>query len=281
MTQVPTITLNNGVTMPQLGLGVWQAQDGAEVEQAIATAFEAGYRLIDTAAAYANEGGVGTAIQKSGLAREDIFLTTKLWNRDQGYDQTLRAFDASLKRLGLDYIDLYLIHWPMPTVGRFVESWKALEKLYADKRVRAIGVSNFTPSHLETLQQKTTVTPAVNQIELHPRFNQATTRDYCTAHGIQVESYSPLMRGGEVLEDTVIRSLADAHGKTAAQVTLRWHIQHGLVVIPKSVTASRIQENAALFDFELTDNEMQRIDQMDTNTRIGANPDDFTLGFVA
>lgn len=278
MTHIPNITLNNGVAMPQLGLGTWQARDGAEVEQAIAAAFTAGYRLIDTAAMYANEAGVGNAIRASGLDRKDIFLTTKLWNGEQGYEETLKAFDASLRRLGLEYVDLYLIHWPMPTVGTFMESWKAMEKLYAEKRVRAIGVSNFTPAHLETLLQEATVTPAINQIELHPKFTQTATREYCEEHGIQVESYSPLMRGGEVLDDTIIRSIAGAHGKTAAQVTLRWHIQHGLIVIPKSVTPARIEENAGIFDFELTAEEMQRIDQMDAQKRIGADPDEFTVG---
>lgn len=278
MTHIPNITLNNGVAMPQLGLGTWQARDGAEVERAIAAAFTAGYRLIDTAAMYANEAGVGNAIRASGLDRKDIFLTTKLWNGEQGYEETLKAFDASLRRLGLEYVDLYLIHWPMPTVGTFVESWKAMEKLYAEKRVRAIGVSNFTPAHLETLLQEATVTPAINQIELHPKFTQTATREYCAKHGIQVESYSPLMRGGEVLDDTIIRSIAGAHGKTAAQVTLRWHIQHGLIVIPKSVTPARIKENAGIFDFELTAEEMQHIDQMDAQKRIGADPDEFTVG---
>ena len=278
MANIPSITLNNGILMPQLGLGTWQARDGSEVEQAIATALAAGYRLIDTAAMYANEGGVGNAIRNSGIPREDMFLTTKVWNGNQGYDQTLRAFEASLKRLGLDYIDLYLIHWPMPAVGTFIDTWRALETLYADKRVRAIGVSNFMPAHLTELLRQATVIPAVNQIELHPRLTQEATRAFCAEHGIQVEAYSPLMRGRDILEDTTIQSIAAAHGKTPAQVTLRWHIQHGLVVIPKSVTPSRIQENAASFDFALTAEEMQRIDSMNTNSRIGGDPNTFIVG---
>ena len=278
MTTIPSITLNNGVLMPQLGLGTWQARDGDEVEQAVTTALSAGYRLIDTAAMYANEAGVGSAIKNSGIAREDIFLTTKLWNGDQGYDEALRAFDASLKRLGLDYIDLYLIHWPMPTIGKFVDTWKALEKLYADKRVRAIGVSNFMPAHLTELLWSASITPTVNQIELHPRLSQEASRAFCKQHGIQVESYSPLMRGQEILADATIQSIAVAHGKTPAQVTLRWHIQHGLIVIPKSVTPARIQENAAIFDFALTPEEMQRIDNMNTNSRIGGDPNTFSVG---
>ena len=278
MTTIPSITLNNGVLMPQLGLGTWQARDGSEVEQAVTTALAAGYRLIDTAAMYANEAGVGNAIKNSGIAREDIFVTTKVWNGDQGYDQTLRAFDASLKRLGLDYIDLYLIHWPMPAIGTFIDTWKALEKLYADKRVQVIGVSNFMPAHLTELLWHATVTPAINQIELHPRLTQEATRAFCKEHSIQVEAYSPLMRGREILEGKTIQSIAAAHGKTPAQVTLRWHIQHDLIAIPKSVTPARIRENAAIFDFTLTPEEMQRIDDMNTNSRIGGDPNTFTVG---
>jgi diketogulonate reductase-like aldo/keto reductase len=278
MSTVPTLTLNNGVTIPQFGLGVWQAQDGAEVERAIAAAFESGYRLIDTAAIYGNEQGVGNAIKASGLKRDEIFLTTKLWNSDQGYDSTLRAFDASIERLGVDYVDMYLIHWPMPKVGKFVDTWKAFEKLYADKRIRAIGVSNFTVPHLEALLAQAEIVPAVDQIELHPRLSQPEIRAYCEAHDIKVESYSPIMHGGEVLEDPVIKRIAEAHGKSPAQVVLRWHIQHGLIVIPKSVNPERIRENIAIFDFELALEEMEVIDAMNTNTRVGADPDTFNSG---
>lgn len=275
MGNIPNVKLNNGVMMPQFGLGVWQAQDGSEVEQAIAAAFEAGYRLIDTAAIYGNEVGVGNAIKNSGLGREEIFLTTKLWNADQGYDTTLKAFDASLERLGVDYVDLYLIHWPVPKAGRFVDTWRAFEKLYADGRVRAIGVSNFKPAHLDTLLETAKVVPAVNQIELHPHLTQEETRAYCDEHGIRVESYSPIMHGGKVLENELIASLAKKYGKTPAQVTLRWHIQHGLIAIPKSVTPARIKENVDIFDFELAADEMASIDAMKTGERTAPDPDEF------
>jgi diketogulonate reductase-like aldo/keto reductase len=272
------VELNNGIKMPQLGLGVWQAKDGREVEQALAVAFEAGYRLVDTAAIYGNEHGVGRAIQSSGLPREELFLTTKLWNADQGYDRAMKAFEASLERLGQEYVDMYLIHWPMPRAGKFVETWRALTKLYEDKRVRAIGVSNFKPTHLETLLEDATVVPAVNQIELHPKMAQAETRRYCAEHGIQVESYSPLMRGGEVLRDPVVARVAEAHGKTAAQVVLRWHLQHGLVAIPKSVTPERIRENIEIFNFELSADEMRAIDELDANSRVSPDPDGMNFG---
>ena len=272
------VKLNNGVQMPQLGLGVWQAKDGREVEQALETAFGAGYRLVDTAAIYGNERGVGRAMNASGLPREEIFLTTKLWNADQGYDRALEAFEDSLARLGVDYVDLYLIHWPMPRAGKFVETWRALTKLYEDKRVRAIGVSNFKPPHLETLLADAKVVPAVNQIELHPKLAQAETRRFCAKHGIQVESYSPLMRGGEVLSDPVVAGVAASHGKSAAQVVLRWHVQHGLVAIPKSVTPERIRDNIAIFDFELNEEEMRAIDGLDENSHVSPDSDSMHFG---
>lgn len=260
--EVPTVTLNNAVKMPQLGLGVWQAREGREVEQAVTLALDAGYRLIDTAKIYGNEAGVGRALRASRVPRAEIFVTTKVWNSDQGHDQALRAFDASLERLRLDYVDLYLIHWPVPEAGKYVETWKALEQLYEQKLARAIGVSNFAPEQLEAVLASANVVPAVNQIELHPRQTQAATREYCSRHQIQVESYSPIMRGGELLQDTTIRRIAQAYQKTPAQVVLRWHIQHGLVAIPKSVHEERIRENINIFDFELTIDEMRAIDRL-------------------
>lgn len=270
---VPTLTLNNGVAIPQVGLGVWQAAEGSEVEEAVRAALDTGYRLIDTAAIYGNEVGVGKAIKASGLPREEVFITTKLWNANHAYDDALRAFDESVKKLDCGYVDLYLIHWPLPMEGRFVEAWKALETLYSDKRVLAIGVSNFKPHHLDELLKEATVVPAVNQIELHPMLQQKETRAYCSERGIAVESYSPIMRGGEVLEHPTVAQIAQQHGKTPAQVVLRWHVQSGLIVIPKSVTPQRIQENLSLFDFELSADEMRQIAGMDEGRRIAADPD--------
>jgi diketogulonate reductase-like aldo/keto reductase len=271
--EVPRITLNNGVEIPQVGLGVFQTKEGAEVEQAVRDALATGYRLIDTAAIYGNEAGVGKAIKASGLPREQIFVTTKLWNANHAYKDALRAFDQSLRKLDCEYIDLYLIHWPLPMEGKFTEAWQALEELYNDKRVRAIGVSNFKPHHLDELLKRAKIVPAVNQVELHPLFQQKETRAYCAEHGIVVESYSPLMQGGEALEHPVIANLARAHGKTPAQVILRWHVQSGLVVIPKSVRAERIRENFDLFGFELSEDEMRAIEGIDRGKRIGADPD--------
>jgi len=270
---VPTITLNNGVEIPQVGLGVFQTKEGNEVEAAVSAALDAGYRLIDTAAIYGNEVGVGKAIKASGLPREEIFITTKLWNAHHAYEDALRAFDESLEKLDCGYIDLYLIHWPLPMEGKFTQAWKAMEKLYENKRVRAIGVSNFKPHHLDELLKVAQTVPAVNQVELHPLFHQKETRAYCAEHGIAIESYSPLMRGGEALEHTVIANLADKYGKTPAQVILRWHVQSGFIVIPKSVKAERIQENLALFDYKLSENEMREIEGMDEGRRISTDPD--------
>ncbi len=270
---IPMVRLNNGVDIPQVGLGVWQANEGAEVEGAVRAALEVGYRLIDTAAIYGNEVGVGKAIKASGVPREEIFVTTKLWNAHHAYDAALRAFDESLRKLDCGYIDLYLIHWPLPMEGKFTQAWQALEELYANKQVRAIGVSNFKPHHLAELLNRATTVPAVNQIELHPLFQQRETRAYCAEHAIAVESYSPLMQGGEALEHPVITQLAEQYGKTPAQVILRWHVQSGLIVIPKSVNPHRIQENIALFDFELAPDDMQQIAGMDREQRISADPD--------
>jgi 2,5-diketo-D-gluconate reductase A len=272
-TDVPMIKLNNGVEMPQVGLGVWKAADGDEVKHAVSTALADGYRLIDTARIYGNEAGVGEAVRTSGLPRQDIFVTTKLWNDDHGYEATLKAFDASLRRLGLDYVDLYLIHWPVPSKGKFLDSWKALEKLYRDKRVRAIGVSNFKPQHLEEILANNGIVPAINQIELHPHMQQLETRAFCVRHGIQVESYSPLKRAGDVFSEPAIQEIADHYGKTPAQIVLRWHVQEDLVVIPKSVTPERIQENIDIFDFALNDDEMTRIRGLNRDQRIGSDPD--------
>ena len=271
-TDVPLVSLNNGVPMPQLGLGVWQAEAGQEAEQATATALQSGYRLIDTAKIYGNEQSVGQAIRNSGMPREQLFITTKLWNSDQGYDSTLRAFDSSLNALGLDYVDLYLIHWPVPSQNKYVETWRALRQLYSDKRVRAIGVSNFQTHHLDELLQSGVV-PAVNQVELHPHLQQTELRAYCHTNGIQVESYSPLKRAGDLFADPTIKDLANKHSKTPAQIILRWHIQENLVVIPKSVTPERIQENINIFDFALDGDDMAAIQKLDQDKRISSHPD--------
>jgi 2,5-diketo-D-gluconate reductase A len=273
MAAVPTITLNNGVELPQLGFGVFQVPPD-EVVEPVARALTAGYRLIDTAAAYRNEAGVGKAIANSGLPRSEVFVTTKLWNTDQGYDETLAAFDRSLAALGLETVDLYLIHWPVPTRDRFVATWRALEKIYADGRARAIGVSNFRPVDLERLAGETDVVPAVNQIELHPGFDQAELRAYHRAHGIVTESWSPLRQGYGVLDDPAVVAIASAHGKSPAQVVLRWHIQLGNQVIPKSVTPARIVANFELFDFALSDDEMAAVSGV-SGGRIGPDPATF------
>ncbi|MEU0228909.1 aldo/keto reductase [Streptomyces sp. NPDC006284] len=272
--KVPPITLNNGVEMPQLGFGVWQVPDD-EAETAVAQALEAGYRSIDTAAIYGNEEGTGKAIAASGVAREDLFVTTKLWNTDQGYDSTLRAFDTSLEKLGLEYVDLYLIHWPMPAKERYVDTYKAFEKLHADGRVRAIGVSNFLPEHLERLIGETSVVPAVNQIELHPHLQQQALRAFHAEHGIATEAWSPLGSGKGILEIPAIVAIAQKHGRTPAQVVLRWHLQTGNVVIPKSVTPSRIAENIDVFGFALDDEDLAAISALNEDRRLGPDPAEF------
>jgi 2,5-diketo-D-gluconate reductase A len=274
MTAVPTIELNNGVAIPQLGFGVFLVPPG-ETEVAVATALETGYRHVDTARLYDNEGEVGAAIAKSGIPRSELFVTTKVFNGDQGYDTTLRAFDASLERLGFEYVDLYLIHWPMPKVDRYVETWRALEKLAAEGRARAIGVSNFQIPHLQRLFDETGTVPAVNQIELHPHLTQAPLRAFHAQHGIVTEAWSPLARGGAVLSDAQVGAIAQAHGKSPAQVILRWHLQVGNVVIPKSVTPSRIAENLDVFDFTLADDELATIEALHTDSRVGPDPDRF------
>ncbi|MFF9624100.1 aldo/keto reductase [Streptomyces griseosporeus] len=271
MTPVPTVTLNNGVEIPQLGFGVFQVPD-AETTAAVTAALQAGYRSLDTAAIYGNESGVGAAVAASGLPREELFVTTKLWNADQGYDATLRAFDDSLARLGLDHVDLYLIHWPAPGRDLYRESWKAIERLVADGRVRAAGVSNFQPAHLRRLLDGASLVPAVNQIELHPGLQQAELRALHAELGIATEAWSPLAQGA-VLGDDAITAIAGRHGKSPAQVVLRWHLQLGNVVIPKSVTPARIRENIDVFDFALSDEEMAAIAALDRDLRTGPHPD--------
>ena len=272
MTQVPNLAFNDGRRIPQLGFGVWQVPP-EEAATHVATALDAGYRHVDTAAAYGNEAGVGKAIAESGLSRDELFVTTKLWNADHGYDATLTALDASLERLGLDHVDLYLIHWPLPSVGKYVDTWKAFERARADGKVGSIGVSNFQPQHLRRVADEADVVPAINQVELHPDFQQNALRETHRELGVITEAWSPLGQGKGLLEDPVLARVADKHGKTAAQVTLRWHLQLGNVVIPKSVTASRIRQNIDSFDFELDAEDMAAIDGLEAGNRIGPNPD--------
>ncbi|MED5073618.1 aldo/keto reductase [Anoxybacillus geothermalis] len=266
--------LHNGVQMPWVGLGVYKVKEGEEVKSAVRTALEIGYRHIDTAAFYENEEGVGQAIRESGIPREQVFVTTKVWNTDQGYETTLKAFDASLKKLGFDYVDLYLVHWPVK--GKYKETYKALEKLYKDGYVRAIGVSNFQIHHLQDVLADCEIKPMVNQVEYHPRLTQKELQAFCRENGIQLEAWSPLMRG-EILTEPTIVEIGKKYGKTPAQVVLRWDLQHGVVTIPKSVTPARIKENANLFDFSLTAEEMKQIDALNLNKRIGADPDNFNF----
>jgi 2,5-diketo-D-gluconate reductase A len=274
MPQVPSLTFNNGVQIPQLGFGVFQVPP-AEVIEPVLTALEEGYRLIDTAAMYGNEEGVGTAIAQSGVPRDEIFITTKLNNPDHGYDATLKAFDTSMSKLGIDVLDLYLIHWPQPKRNSYVETWKAFEKLYADGRVRSIGVSNFAIGHLRRLAAETDVKPVANQIELHPGLPQLELRAFHAEHEILTEAWSPIGQGQGLLEDPTIGAIAGRAGRSPAQVVLRWHIQHGNITIPKSVTPSRIKENLAVFDFELADEDMAALTDLSGTGRIGPDPDTF------
>jgi len=263
------IRLNTGAFIPQVGLGVWQAPRGEITRGAVMRALQIGYRHVDTARIYGNEADVGAAVRESGVPREQIFVTTKLWNDDQGYDKALKAFEQSLSRLGLDYVDLYLIHWPVE--GKRLESWRALEKLFAEKRARAIGVSNFMPHHLEELLAKSKVVPAVDQIEISPFLQHRETREACREHGIVVEAYSPLTRG-QKLNHPVVRHVATRTGKSPAQVLLRWAVQHELVVLPKSVHEERIRENAQLFDFTLDAESMAQLDRLEEGLATGWDP---------
>lgn len=270
---VPRLTLNTGAMIPQLGLGVFQVPP-EDTQEVVANALKAGYRSIDTAARYNNEAGVGAALAASGLPRDDVFVATKLANTDQGYKSGLAAFDASLGELQLDAVDLYLIHWPCPARGEFLNSWRALEELYASGRARAIGVSNCLIHHLQSILDTSDVIPVINQVELHPYLQQKELRAFHAEHGILTEAWSPLAQGA-VLEDPVITSIAKRLGRSAAQVVLRWHLQLGNVVIPKSVTPSRMAENIDIFDFELTQNDMAAIESLDRNGRTGFHPDEF------
>lgn len=271
-----TTTLNNEKAMPWFGIGVFKVADGSELVDAVKAAVAHGYRSIDTAAIYDNERSVGQAIrealQETGLSREDLYVTSKVWNADLGYEATLAAYETSLEKLGLDYLDLYLIHWPV--AGKYKDAWRALEALYKAGRVKAIGVSNFQIHHLEDLMKDAEIKPMVNQVELHPRLSQQALRDFCARHDIQIEAWSPLMQG-QLLDNPVLQEIGARHGKSVAQVILRWDLQHGIVTIPKSTKVSRIIENASVFDFELTSEEMARIDALNQNLRVGPDPDNF------
>jgi len=266
--------LNNGLAMPWLGFGVFKVEEGDEVERAVRTALETGYRSIDTAALYNNERGVGRAMRASGIPREEIFLTTKVWNDDMRAKRTLAAFKESLERLGTDYVDLYLVHWPVD--GYYKETWRAMEEIYASGRAKAIGVSNFMIHHLEDLLGESEIIPAVNQLEFHPLLVQKELLVFCQSQAIQVEAWSPLMRG-KILEKEAIVCIAEKYAKTAAQIILRWDLQHGVVTIPKSTHAERIAENADIFDFALSEADMQTLDAMDAGERVGPDPYNFAF----
>ncbi|MBJ6360379.1 aldo/keto reductase [Paenibacillus sp. GCM10012307] len=261
--------LSNGVKMPWLGLGVWRVKEGQEIEDSVKHAISTGYVSIDTAAIYGNEEGVGRAIHNSGAARDKLFVTTKVWNADQGYDTTLKAFEESRRKLGLDYLDLYLIHWPVK--GKYKDTWRALEKLYKDGLVRSIGVSNFHVHHLEDLLDGSDVKPMVNQVEYHPLLTQKPLLAFCKDHNIQLEAWSPLMQGN--LDLPLLAELSEKYKKSPAQIVIRWDIQHGVVTIPKSVTAHRIEENANVFDFILSQEDMDRLDGLNQDKRFGPDPD--------
>ncbi len=265
--------LSNGVGIPWLGFGTFKIPEGEEVINSVKTALEVGYRHIDTAAVYRNETGVGKAIKESGVPREEIFVTSKVWNTDQGYDSTLKAFEESLKRLDTDYLDLYLIHWPKP-LSR--ETWKALERLYRERRVRAIGVSNFKIHHLEEILKDCEVKPMINQVEFHPQLTQPELREFCKKHGILLEAWAPLMQG-KIFDIPLMVELGRKYNRPISQIVLRWDLQMGVVTIPKSVHPDRIRENAGIFDFEIAPEDMERIEELDTGIRIGPDPDHITF----
>ena len=275
MTIKDKTTLNNGIEMPWLGLGTWRVKDEATLDQAVKVALDTGYISIDTAAAYGNEDFLGRTLKSTGVSRDELFITTKLWNRQlvDGYDASIKACKDSLKRLQLDYLDLYLIHWPVPKMNKYTEGWKALIKLREEGLVRSIGVSNFHIHHLKEIEEATGVIPAVNQVELHPWLTQKELIAYCQEKGIQVEAYSPLM-GGKLGEEEALSEIAAAYGKTPAQIVLRWHLQNKIIIIPKSVHDYRIRENADLYDFELKDSDMKRIDALNRNYRFLPDPDE-------
>lgn len=266
------VKLHNGVEMPIFGLGVWKMRDGEEVKNAVRHAIQQGYRLIDTAAAYGNEAGVGQGIQESNAAREELFIVTKVANGDQGYDTTLKAFEESMKKLRLEYLDLYLIHWPGK--HKFKDTWRAMEKLYQEGQIRAIGVCNFLPHHMDELLDSCTVAPMVNQVECHPLLNQKELREYCKGKDIQLQAYSPLMHGNLNLLP-VLDQLAEKYGKTPAQIVLRWNLQNGVIIIPKSSNPKRIEENSRIFDFELSGDDMETINNLNENRRFNPHPDYF------
>jgi 2,5-diketo-D-gluconate reductase A len=276
MTNVPTITLNDGHAIPQLGFGVFKV-DPDETERIVGDALEIGYRHIDTAAVYGNEAGVGRAIEKSGIDRDELFITTKLWNSDQGTRSAIDAMDLSLEKLGLDHVDLYLIHWPRADLDRYVDSWLTLEQLQADGKARSIGVSNFHRPHLERVLAEGTVVPAVDQLELHPAFAQRELRAFAAEHGIHVEAWGPLGQGKyDLFGEKAIQDAAAAHGVTPAQAVIRWHLQNGIIVFPKSNSRERIAENFDVFGFELSAEEVAAIDAIDRGQRVGTNPDTMT-----
>lgn len=269
-----TFTLHNGVKMPYLGLGVFQSEEGSEVVNAVKHAIRCGYRHIDTASMYKNEVGVGKGVRESSIPRSDVFVTTKLWNSDHGYDSTMKAFEQSLNRLGFDYIDLYLIHWPV--AGKFNDTWKAFEEIYASGRAKAIGVSNFHVHHIQKLMETASIKPMVNQIEFHPELQQPSLTTFCKENEIQVQAWSPLMRG-KVAEMKELTQIGEKYGKTPVQVALRWNLQNGIITIPKSVKQDRIENNSNIFDFEISNEDMKAIDALDKNARLGPDPDNFNF----
>lgn len=273
MTNISTkITLNNGIKIPQFGLGVYKVEEGKQIEQTIEYALDLGYRLIDTAAFYENEKGVGKAITNSSVPRKEIFVTTKIWNSDQGYEKTIQAFNRSFEKLGLEYIDLLLIHWPVKE--KYLETWKALEEIYKQGKVRAIGVSNFTIEHLSHLLAHATIKPVLNQVELHPKLSQKELIQFCKEHDIVVQAWSPIARGA-VLDEPILVELSKKYNKSVAQIILRWHLQNDVLIIPKSSNKERLEENSNLFDFELTKEDMKLIDSLNENKRFGADPNNF------